>query len=259
MPKTKKSVEVSKEETTVEQSTKVAVPRPKDDQPRAEKKTPKRTLTVDVFDIKGNKDGTVALPEAIFGIEPNKSLMLQAVRVYQMNQYQGTALAKTRGQVSGTTKKMRKQKGTGSARHGAMTAPIFVGGGKAHGPQPRDIRLSMPKKMRRVALYSALAQKNKDNGIYVVSGLLDVEQKTRVMAQMLKTVTKGNAKKPARLLLVTPATNAGIVRSVRNIPFVSVDTVAQLHTYEVLQARHILFMREALSSLEETLIGNAKK
>jgi len=109
-------------------------------------------LTVDVVDIAGKKKGTMELPKALFDAPVNASLMAQAVRVYQINQRQGGAIAQTRGEVSGSRRKIWKQKGTGRARHGDRYASIFVGGGKAHGPRPRPFEKTLSRKMRQLAL-----------------------------------------------------------------------------------------------------------
>src|SRR6185437_7247197 len=116
-------------------------------------------VSVDVVGIDGKVTGKIALPGEIFGEKLNKALLAQAVRVYLANQRQGNASTKTRGEVDGSTRKIYRQKGTGRARHGSVRAPIFVHGGIAHGPKPRDFSLTMPQKMKQKALFSALSTK----------------------------------------------------------------------------------------------------
>ena len=130
------------------------------------------SLKVTVVGIDGASKGSMTLPEAVFGAKPNKALIAQAVRVYLANQRQGNAATKTRGEVIGTTKKIYRQKGTGRARHGAAKAPIFVGGGVAHGPHPHDFSMEFPKKMKQKALISALSEKTQAGSIKVVEGTL---------------------------------------------------------------------------------------
>src|SRR3989344_7204583 len=115
------------------------------------------SLTVPVYEISGKEKGSLSLPKEAFSVDVNKALLAQAVRVYQSNQRQGTASTKTRGEVVGSTRKIYRQKGTGRARHGDIKAPIFVGGGVAHGPKSANYRKSISQKMRRIALLGALS------------------------------------------------------------------------------------------------------
>src|SRR3989344_6029979 len=131
----------------------------------ASKTTKKGSLFAPVYDLKGAKSGTLALPKEVFGTKVNNSLMAQAVRVYLANQRQGNATTKTRGEVQGSSKKIYRQKGTGRARHGSLRAPIFVKGGIVFGPKPRDFSLDLPKKMKRKALFSSLSAKAADSEV----------------------------------------------------------------------------------------------
>lgn len=232
--------------------------KPMHDQKRATRMTSSqsvsRSLKIDVLDTKGNVAENITLPKAIFGVKVNAALITQAVRVYLMNQHQGNAHAKTRGQVTGSTRKIYRQKGTGKARHGAITAPTFVGGGKALGPQTRHIERAMPKKMRRMALFSALAQKLQDNNVIVVSGIDTLEPKTRNMAAMFTQVLETDNRNPSSVLFVAPGKNDTIVRSVRNLQHVNCDMAANLNTYDVLKAKKIVFMKDAISVMESTFL-----
>lgn len=222
-------------------------------EPKAENMS---TLQVNVYDLAGTVVTTMTLPETIFGAKINPSLMTQAIRVYQTNQYQGTAMAKTRGQVTGSTKKMGRQKGGGRARHGSITAPIYVGGGKAHGPQPRTISAALPKKMRKAALFSALSAKMKHGDIIVMQGLAEIEPKTKIMAKTLQSEIFIKGKKQYRVLMVVPKAQENIKRAAKNLQYVDVDAANLLHTYEVIRAQKILLMPEAIKTLEETFIRN---
>ena len=165
------------------------------------KPTKGRSLSASVYDIKGKVAGTVSLPSEIFGAKINDSLMSQAVRVYLANQRLGTVKTKDRGEVNKTTRKVWQQKGTGRARHGSRRAPIFVGGGLAFGPRPRDFSLSLSKKMKTLALFSALSSKLKDQELKIVKGLETLTPKTKLMAKVFENLGIESKK---RVLLVMP-------------------------------------------------------
>ncbi len=225
------------------------------------------SISAPMYDAKGAKHGTFALPKEIFGAKINQPLMAQAVRVYLANQRQGSANTKTRGEVLLTTAKWYRQKGTGRARHGAKSAPIFVGGGVAHGPRVRDFSLSLPQKMRKAALLSALSLKAKEGDVKVLSGLTKIEPKTRPIAQMIAKVTddssKGRSasgrKGKSKVLLVTsgvPKDLPNIYRAAGNIENVEILNAKLLNTYEVLKHKNLLFMKE---SIEVLAASNAAK
>src|SRR5882724_11511103 len=142
-------------------------------------KSDKKTLALDVYGLDGKVAEKVTVPAAIFGEKVNKTLLAQAVRVYLANKRQGNASTKTRGEVDGSTRKIYRQKGTGKARHGSVRAPIFVHGGVVFGPKPRDFSLSLPKKMKRKALFSALSAKLQGKELIVVSSLETITPKTK--------------------------------------------------------------------------------
>ncbi|MEX2013219.1 MAG: 50S ribosomal protein L4, partial [Candidatus Levyibacteriota bacterium] len=214
----------------------------------------KRGLTVQVFTATGTAAGTMDLPREIFGAEVNKNLIAQAIRVYQANQRMGTASTKSRGEITASTRKIWRQKGTGRARHGALSAPIFVGGGVAHGPKPKDYSLKLPKKMKKIALISALSAKLKDGEIKVLTGLEKIEPKTKNVAALLRKLdVKGN-----KTLLVTPdGIKKGfenVYKASRNIEGISVLSAKTLNTYEVLDSKVVLFMKQSIDSLKENLV-----
>lgn len=212
-------------------------------------------LSVEVLDVTGKASGKATLPSEIFGVEVNQPLMAQAVRVYLANQRSGTARTKSRGEVTGSTRKIYRQKGTGRARHGGITAPIFVGGGVAHGPKVQDHSLSLPKKMRRLALFSALSYKLQSNAVKVVEGLETLEPKTKVFAKTLDTLVTDKKKK---VLLVLPGKTETVERASRNIEGVTYVSANQLNTYDVLNTKTLIFAQNALETLKTTFIKESK-
>lgn len=209
-------------------------------------------IEVDVFGLTGKAVSKIGLPKEIFGAKVNDTLMAQAVRVYLANQRIGMASTKTRGEVAGTTKKVYKQKGTGRARHGAKKAHIFVGGGIAFGPKPRDFTLSMPKKMKRGALFSALTSKLGMKTLMVVDAKAAL--KTRDVAGMLKALSVTEKKKTNRIVLVTTREDAIVTRSSRNIPGVQVISAQNLSTYDVLNNKHLILAKNAVDALRALYI-----
>lgn len=202
------------------------------------------SLSVPVYSLTGRASGTLSLPKEIFGQKVNNKLLAQAVRVYMTNQKTLTGSTKTRGEVRGSTAKIYRQKGTGRARHGAIRAPIFIGGGIVFGPRTRKVRLDLPKKMKRSALLSALSSKIVDKGILGVSGLEKATGKTSEMVKLLKKVGTDNA------LIVTGEKTDHVVRAVRNIPGVSVLPANLINAYEVLKHDLLLITKEAVEKLK---------
>ncbi|EKD64526.1 MAG: hypothetical protein ACD_50C00352G0006 [uncultured bacterium] len=214
-------------------------------------------LSLDLFDIKGKTAGKIDLPKEIFGAKINNQLLAQAVRVYLANQRKGTAETKTRGEVHGSTRKIWRQKGTGRARHGSKKAPIFVHGGIAFGPHPRDFSLKISKKMKRQALFSALSSKLKSNEIKAVTGLEKLDPKTKSMADVINNL--GIDKKKRNILMITPLKNdlENVYRAARNLEGVRILNANVLNTYDVLNNRLILLMDKAVDSIKENF-ANAK-
>jgi large subunit ribosomal protein L4 len=215
------------------------------------KRTDTKNLSAPMYDVKGAKNGTFALPKEIFGAKVNDVLMAQAVRVYLANQRQGNAHTKSRGEVDLTTAKWFRQKGTGRARHGAKSAPIFVGGGVAHGPKKRDFSLSLPKKMKKAALLSALSQKANDGEVIVLSGFSKIEPKTKIMNKALIKITEDKENKN-KLLIVTAGTSKdvpNVFRAGKNIKNVDLISANLINTYEVLKHKNLLVMKESVDLL----------
>lgn len=221
-------------------------------------KTKAGSLSASVFDIKGKVAGNIDLPQEIFNAKINGPLMSQAVRVYLANQRQGTVKTKNRGEVNATTKKIWQQKGTGRARHGSKRAPLFVGGGLAFGPRPRDLSLSISKKMKTLALFSALSSKLKDQELKIVKGLEALTPKTKIMAGVLKNLGIDNDK---RVLLVMPKKSAeseNVYRASRNIEGIEILSANTLNAYKVLDNTLVLLMKESIDTLKDTFIKKTK-
>lgn len=197
-----------------------------------------------VVGVDGKSAGTITLNHEYFGQTPNKQLIAQAVRIYLANQRVGHASTKTRGEVEGSTRKIYRQKGTGRARHGAIRAPIFVGGGIVFGPKPRDYNMKFPQKLKHAALVSALSSQYKDGNIVIVSGLSDLT-KTKEMAKAFTAVGA-----PKSTLFVVSKEAAVPVRAARNIFGVDVVPVSDMHTYGIMTHNKIVFMKEAVAALK---------
>ena len=221
-----------------------------------QKKKRTQKLIANVYNTQGKVVSEINLPKEVFGAKVNSSLMAQAVRVYLANQRMGTASTKNRGEITGSTKKIWRQKGTGRARHGSRKAPIFVGGGVAFGPRPRDYSLKMPKKMKKAALFSALSYKQDSGGIKVVTGLEKILPKTKFMAQVVKKL--GFNSKKINILLVTPDKEKNgfenVYRAGRNLEGLKILNVNTLNTYEVLDNQSIFFMKDAVGAVEKHFI-----
>jgi len=233
-----------------------AVAREVSDKSKAVSKPIKRgSLSASVFDIKGKITGRISLPAEVFGAKINNPLMSQAVRVYLANQRLGTVKTKDRGEVNKTTKKVWQQKGTGRARHGSRRAPIFVGGGLAFGPRPRDFSLGLSKKMKTLALFSALSSKFKDQELKIIKGLETIIPKTKIMVQVLENLGIGDDK---RILLVTPKISENVYRGARNIKGVEILSANTLNAYKVLDNKLVLLMRDAVDVIKDTFVKGQK-
>lgn len=201
-------------------------------------------LSVPVYSLLGRQSGTMDLPKEIFGAKVNKTLLTQAIRVYSTNKKQFTASTKGRGQVHGTTAKAYRQKGTGRARHGAKTAPIFVGGGVAFGPNPRKVELSLPKKMKKAALISALSEKLVEQKIVGITGIEKANGKTKEMAKFFTSLNTKSA------LIVLGEKNDLAIRAVKNIKHLDILPANMLNAYEVSVYNSLVFTKDALEKLK---------
>ena len=199
-----------------------------------------------VFNMAGEKIGEIELSEAIFGIEPNKSVLHDSVKNHLANLRQGTQSALTKGEVSYTTKKPWRQKGTGRARAGYAGSPVWYHGGVAFAPKPRDYSYSLNKKVRRLALKSALSAKAAEDGIIVIDGLQVEEIKTKAFKSFLDKVgVEGKA------LVVTENVDEKVIKSARNIAGVSTTIATILSPYQILTSGKMVVDKAALAKIEE--------
>jgi large subunit ribosomal protein L4 len=216
-------------------------------------------MQINVYNLKAQTTSKITLPKKAFGEKDNPQLLAQAVRVYLSNQRKARAKTKTRGEVRGSRRKIWRQKGTGRARHGDRYAPIFVGGGIAHGPTGEEnYKKKLPKKMKAKALAVALSAKAEDKEIRVITGLEKIEGKTREMAQFLKALIKKEKieKKPPKFLLVLPEKLEKVARAGRNISNLEMVLASNLNTYQVLNNDLLLVSKEAVKKLEERVNKN---
>jgi len=201
---------------------------------------------VNVVDMAGKQVGEITLSDVIFGAEVNGAVLHAAVRTYLMNQRQGTQSTLTRTEVSGGGKKPWRQKGTGRARQGSTRAPQWTHGGVALGPKPRDYRLSMNKKQRKVALYSALSAKVAAGDLIVVDSIKTEGYSTKTMAAMLAAL--GATRKA---LVVLPEVENTVIKSFANIPGVVTTQFNTVNVYDVLNADKFIIAKDAVAKLEE--------
>ncbi|MBP8591134.1 50S ribosomal protein L4 [Candidatus Shapirobacteria bacterium] len=205
------------------------------------------SLSVDLYNYQGERQGKkIRLSEELFGQEANKVLLAQAVRVYLANQRCAFPKAKTRAEVDGSGRKIYSQKGTGRARHGDRQAPIFVGGGKAHGPRGAKIRLSLPKKMRKKALAAALSEKAGKGEIKLVADIQKMPPKTKMAEELLKKINLA-AKKIG--LVMTGEEKEKVGRAFRNLATVAVFSPNTLNPYLILEREALVFTPQSLAVL----------
>lgn len=202
--------------------------------------------TVSVFDMTGNKVSDLDLNESIFGIEPNISAMHLCVVAYLANQRQGTQSTLTRSEVSGGGKKPWKQKGTGRARQGSTRSPQWYHGGIAHGPKPRSYRKDVNKKVKRLAIKSALSAKAADEEIVVLDELKLDAIKTKDMVNVLNSLETGK-----KVLIILPEKDDIIYRSARNIAGVKTTLVNTLNVYDILNCDSLLIVKGAVDKIGE--------
>lgn len=201
---------------------------------------------VKVFDMAGKDVGELELSDAVFGIEPNVQAMHRAVVAYLANQRQGTQSALTRAEVSGGGRKPWRQKGTGRARQGSTRAVQWIHGGIAFAPKPRDYRQSINKKVKRLAILSALSDKVNNDAFIVLDALTLEGYKTKVVADTLKNVKAGK-----KVLFVLADNNDMAVKSARNIEGVKVAGTNTISTYDIVNADSIVIVKDAVKKLEE--------
>ena len=201
-----------------------------------------------VYNINGKDTGKkIDLQDSIFGVEPNEHAVYLDVKQYMANKRQGTHKSKERAEISGSTRKVKKQKGTGTARMGSIKSPVLRGGGRAFGPKPRDYSFKLNKKLKAVARKSALSYKAKNNNILVVEDFNFEAPKTKNIIEI-----KNNLKiEDKKLLLVLSESNNNVYLSARNLRGFDVTHVSQLNTYEITDASKLIFVESAIDKLNE--------
>ena len=207
-------------------------------------------MEVAVLKSSGEKTSKkVSLSDEIFGIEPNDHAIYLDVKSFLANQRQGTHKSKQRNEISGSSKKLKKQKGTGGARAGNIKNPQFKGGGRVFGPVPRDYSFKLNKKVKDLARKSALSYKAKDNSIAVLEDFNFDKPKTKHYLALLKALSLGDKK----TLLILPESNKNVVLSGRNVQNSKVTTADQINTYDLMNADNLIFVESSISKVETLL------
>ena len=207
-------------------------------------------MDIKVVDIKGKETAkSVTLVDSIYGIEPNDHAIYLDVKQYLASKRQGTSQSKERGDISGSTRKLKKQKGTGGARAGSIKNPLFRGGGTVFGPHPRDYDFKLNTKVKQLARKSALTYKAKENGIIVLNSIDMKEAKTKQFMDVLTNMNLAYEK----VLFVLPTDNKNAYLSARNIQGANVVTADSLNTYEILNANKLVIVEGAIGKIESIL------
>ena len=207
-------------------------------------------MEVAIVKYSGEKSGKKAkLSDEVFGIEPNDHAIYLDVKSYLANQRQGTHKSKQRNEISGSSKKIKKQKGTGGARAGNIKNPQFKGGGRVFGPTPRDYSFKLNKKVKDLARKSALTYKAKDNSIAILEDFNFDKPKTKDFLALLKALSLGDKK----TLLILPDANKNVVLSGRNVQNSKVTTADQINTYDLMNADNLIFVESSISKVETLL------
>lgn len=203
-------------------------------------------MELSVYNIKGEDTGKkVALNDSVFGIEPNEHAIYLDVKQFMANSRQGTHKSKERSEVSGSTRKLKKQKGTGGARSGDINSPVFVGGGRVFGPKPRDYSFKLNKKVKKLARRSALTLKAQENAIVVVEDFTFEAPKTKDFVSIAKNLQVADKK----LLLVLADQNKNVYLSARNVVKAKVVTVSELNTYKVLDCASLVLTESSVAAI----------
>jgi len=207
-------------------------------------------MEINVLNIKGQETGRkVTLNESIFGIEPNDHVLYLDVKQYLANQRQGTAKSKERSEISGSTRKLGRQKGGGGARHGDINSPLLRGGGRVFGPKPRDYRFKLNKKVKALARKSALSYKAQENAIIVIEDFKFDAPKTKEFIELTKNLNVADRKS----LLLLPEANKNVYLSARNLQSAEVMLASMLNAYKVLNADVLVMTEESLKIVDEIL------
>jgi large subunit ribosomal protein L4 len=206
-------------------------------------------MELSVLNIKGEDTGRkVTLSDAVFGVEPNEHAMYLDVKQYLANQRQGTHKSKERAEVAGSTKKIKKQKGTGGARAGSIKSPLFHGGGRVFGPKPRNYSFKLNKKLKEVARVSALSLLAKDNKVSLLEAFTFEAPKTKEFKAILS-----NLQVTGKTLLVLPAVDSNVILSGRNLNKIKISTASDLNTYDLLNTDRVLLVEDSVNIIENLL------
>ncbi len=207
-------------------------------------------MEVDVLNIKGENTGRkVTLNESIFGIEPNDHAIYLDVKQFMANNRQGTHKSKERSEMSGSTRKLGRQKGGGGARRGDINSPVLVGGARVFGPKPRDYSFKLNKKVKALARKSALSYKAKNNAVVVIEDFNFAAPKTKDFVEMINNLKFSDRK----MLLVLSESNKNVYLSARNLKNASVQQISGMNTYRVLDAKVLVLTESALSAIDKNL------
>jgi large subunit ribosomal protein L4 len=215
--------------------------------------------TVEVRNLKNSKVGEVELADAVFGVALNESLIHTAVINYLANRRSGTSATKTRGNVSGSGRKLWKQKGTGRARIASIRSPLWKGGGNVHGPQPRDWSYQIPKKMRRGALRSALSERIREGNVIVVDSFEMEAIKTKSFISVMNVMGLATPKKQTKTLIIDSLDNANLVLSSRNVQKTKITNSFGLNIYDLIYHEKLVITSSAVKELTELLDPQREK
>jgi large subunit ribosomal protein L4 len=215
--------------------------------------------TVEVRNLKNSKVGEVDLADAVFGVALNESLIHTAVINYLANRRSGTSATKTRGNVSGSGRKLWKQKGTGRARIASIRSPLWKGGGNVHGPQPRDWSYQIPKKMRRGALRSALSERIREGNVIVVDSFEMEAIKTKTFISIMNVMGLATPKKQSKTLIIDSLDNANLVLSSRNVQKTKITNSFGLNIYDLIYHEKLVITSSAVKELTELLDPQREK
>ncbi len=215
--------------------------------------------TAKVRNLKNKEVGDVELSEAVFGAELNESLIHAAVRNYLANRRQGTSATKTRGNVSGSGRKLWKQKGTGRARIASLRSPLWKGGGNVHGPQPRDWSYKMPKKMRRGALRSALSERLREGNLIIIEDFSFDNAKTKNFLGVMSELGFNDKKKATKTLIIDSLDNSNLILASRNVQKTKVTNGYGLNIYDIIYHEKLLISKSAIDEINHLLDPQREK
>lgn len=200
-----------------------------------------------VFDIKGKELDAVTLNEELFGAPVNEHVLYEYIKMYLGNQRLGTVNVKTRSEVTASGKKIYRQKGTGNARHGAVSANLFRKGGKSHGPKPKSYYKSIRKALKENAMVSALSQRASEEAIVVIDGF----EMEAISTRFANDVLRSHVEKTALLIVEEPSeVNSIIYKSVRNLPYMEIKTIQEVNAYDIMKSKTLILKREVLDAIQ---------